>query len=67
MIGKVQHVNMTSLDTALLPDKPWTDLDKKPIKPIHMLVIYNGNPMSVSPNTNLLEKNLKRDDLGIAH
>lgn len=63
MIGKVQHVNMTSLDTALLPDKPWTDLDKKPIKPIHMLVIYNGNPMSVSPNTNLLEKNLKRDDL----
>lgn len=57
----IQHINMTDLDQALRKDKPTTE--GRPIKPIHMLVCYNGNPVAVSPNVNELVKNLKRDDL----
>lgn len=59
--GEQQHVNMTDLDTALLGEKPTTEGRK--IKPIHELVIYNGNPVAVSPNVNQVIRNLKRDDL----
>ena len=59
--GKPQHVNMTDLDHALLAKNPTTE--GRPIKPIHMLVFYNGNPVAVSPNVNKVIENLKRDDL----
>ncbi len=59
--GNPQHVNMTDLDKALLGQNPTTE--GKPIKPIHMLVMYNGNPIAVSPNVNQVIKNFKRDDL----
>lgn len=59
--GQQQHVNMTDLDTALRAENPTTE--NRPIKPIHMLVIYNGNPVAVSPNVNAVNENLKRKDL----
>ena len=59
--GQQQHVNMTDLDTALRAENPTTE--NRPIKPIHMLVIYNGNPVAVSPNVNAVIENLKRKDL----
>lgn len=59
--GDPQHVNMTDLDTALLAENPTTE--GRPIKPIHMLIMYNGNPMAVAPNVNQVIKNFKRDDL----
>ncbi len=59
--GNPQHVNMTDLDHALLAKNPTTE--GRPIKPIHMLVFYNGNPIAVSPNVNQVIENLKRDDL----
>ena len=59
--GKPQHVNMTDLDHALLAKNPTTE--GRPLKPIHMLVFYNGNPVAVSPNVNKVIENLKRDDL----
>ena len=58
--GKQQHVNMTDLDMALKAENPTTE--NRPIKPIH-LVIYNGNPVAVSPNVNAVIENLKRKDL----
>ena len=59
--GKQQHVNMTDLDMALKAENPTTE--NRPIKPIHLLVIYNGNPVAVSPNVNAVIENLKRKDL----
>lgn len=59
--GNPQHVNMTDLDHALRAKDPTTE--GRPIKPIHMLVCYNGNPVAVSPNVNKVIDNLKRDDL----
>lgn len=59
--GSQQHVNMTDLDMALKGENPTTE--GRPIKPIHLLCIYNGNPVAVSPNVNAVINNLKRDDL----
>ncbi len=68
--GNQQHVNMTDLDQALKAKNPTSQnltanntTPPQPIKPIHMLVIYNGNPLAVSPNVNQVIENLKRDDL----
>ena len=46
---------------ALKAENPTTE--NRPIKPIHLLVIYNGNPVAVSPNVNAVIENLKRKDL----
>lgn len=61
LTGNEQHVNMTSLDTALLAKNPTSE--GKPIKPIHMVFFYNGNPVAVAPNSNQIIEDFKRDDL----
>ncbi len=70
LTGKEQHVNMTDLDQALKAKNPTSQnlIDNhttppQPIKPIHLLFFYNGNPVAVSPNVNQVIENLKRDDL----
>lgn len=60
-IGNVQHVNMNSLDTALQAENPTSE--GKPIKPIHMLVFFNGNPLAVAGNVQKLIKDFQREDL----
>ncbi len=59
--GNPQHVNMTDLSYALRAENPTTE--GRPIKPIHMLVIYNGNPVAVSPEAQAVIEHLKRDDM----
>ena len=59
--GNPQHINMTDLDQALKGVDPTSE--GRPVKPIHMLMIYNGNPVAVSPAVNQVIENLKREDM----
>lgn len=56
-----QRINMTELAKAIHPTHP-TSHDK-PSKPIHAMIIYNGNPVVVAPDTNAVIEGLKREDL----
>lgn len=56
-----QRINMTELAKALHPTHP-TSHDK-PSKPIHGMIIYNGNPVVVAPDTNAVIEGMKREDL----
>ncbi|ABZ78560.1 molybdopterin oxidoreductase [Shewanella halifaxensis HAW-EB4] len=56
-----QRINMTEIAKAIHPTNP-TSHDK-PSKPIHAMIIYNGNPVVVAPDTNAVIEGMKREDL----
>lgn len=51
--SKTRLINMVQLGQALTALKP----------PVHGLFVYNSNPLSVAPDSSLVEKGLARDDL----
>ena len=57
----VGHVNMTEIAKAIHPTNPTAY--GKPIKPIKAVINYNGNFVSVAPNSNACRLGAMRDDL----
>lgn len=56
-----QRINMTEIAKALDPTNPTSY--GKPSKSIHAMIIYNGNPVVVAPDTNAVINAMKREDL----
>ncbi|MPY25595.1 molybdopterin-containing oxidoreductase family protein [Shewanella sp. YLB-07] len=57
----VGHVNMTEIAKAIHPTNPTAY--GKPIKPIKAVINYNGNFVSVAPDSNACRLGAMRDDL----
>jgi anaerobic selenocysteine-containing dehydrogenase len=57
----VGHVNMTEIAKAIHPTNPTSH--GKPIKPIKAVINYNGNFVSVAPDSNACRRGVMRDDL----
>lgn len=59
--GDQQHVNITDVWKSLDAKNPTAY--GKPIKPIKSMLIYNGNPVACSANSNKVIEGMCRDDL----